>query len=61
MQVYRVYVVNLNGHSADSPQILERADNDAAISHARQCLDGKPIESLGRPRTRSKTGAGSVR
>jgi hypothetical protein len=44
MQVYRVYVVNLNGHSADSPQILERADNDAAISHARQCLDGKPIE-----------------
>jgi hypothetical protein len=44
MQVYRVYVVNLNDHSADPPQILECADNDAAISHARQCLDGKPIE-----------------
>lgn len=44
MTAYRIYVLDLAGHVAGPPQIVECTDDQEAIRQARQCLDAKPIE-----------------
>lgn len=44
MQLYRVYIMDPKGYVESPPELIECADNDAAIGQARQYLDGKPVE-----------------
>jgi hypothetical protein len=44
MAAYRFYVLGSDGHIVQPPQVVECADDTAAIQQARQYLDGKAIE-----------------
>ena len=44
MTMYRVYVIEADGHTASPPKIVECADDQAAIRLAWQYLDGKAVE-----------------
>jgi hypothetical protein len=44
VSVYRVYVLESDGRVATPPRVIECADDDHAISEARQYLDGKAVE-----------------
>src|SRR5262249_10409799 len=44
MQIYRIYVVDSDGHSELPPLVVECANDQAAIGQARQVVDGKLVE-----------------
>lgn len=44
MTAYRLYFVGSDGHIAGPPEVVECADDQAAIEAAKQLLDGKAIE-----------------
>lgn len=44
MPAYRVYFVDADGRIYQPPQILQCADDQAAIEEARQYIDGKDIQ-----------------
>ena len=44
MQEYRVFLIDQNGRIAEPAQILECADDKAAVEQARQYLDGRAVE-----------------
>ena len=50
MTAYRIYVVNPEGHVTDPPQIVECANDQEAISRARQRLGYKAVEIWDGPR-----------
>ena len=50
MREYRVYVLNAGGHVDAPARIITHTDDDAAIQHARQLLDGHDIELWDGPR-----------
>jgi hypothetical protein len=42
--LYRVYILEANGHSASPPEIIECETDEEAIQQAGQCIDGKAVE-----------------
>jgi hypothetical protein len=42
--VYKVYVLDADGHIGAPPHIVESDDDEDAIQEARQYVDGKPVE-----------------
>jgi hypothetical protein len=41
---YRAYVVGLDGHFVRPPDIFSAENDDAALEHARQFVDGCDVE-----------------
>ncbi len=44
MRAYRIYSFDKDGHIREAPEIVECEDDDAAIQHAKQLINGKAIE-----------------